>query len=138
MILFIDDEPRYVRSYIEFLEDSGHEAHLETSIDEALRFFLANQDQIGLVILDVMLPPGELFTAAETEDGLRTGVHLFKKLREESRQLPIIILANVSSKAVEDAFVNQPFCRFLRKVNTFPFELVQEVENMLQTGLSGD
>ena len=131
MILFVDDEERPINTFMDELRLSGYDVHLETTIDGALRYFRTNLDQIQLVVLDIMMPYGEVFTAAETEGGLRTGVRMYKKLREESGQLPVIIFTNVSAQPVEEAFADQPRCSFLKKIDCFPFEFREEVASML-------
>jgi CheY-like chemotaxis protein len=138
MILFVDDEERPINTFMEELTRSGYDVKLETTIEGALRYFRANFDQIQLVVLDIMMPYGEVFSAAETEGGLRTGVRLYKKLREESRELPVIIFTNVSAQPIEEAFSDQPRCRFLTKIDFFPFEFREEVASMLSRSPSGD
>ena len=56
MILFVDDEERWIRVFMEELRRFGYDVHLETSVDRALGFFRANSDEIQLVVLDIMIP----------------------------------------------------------------------------------
>ena len=132
MILFVDDEERWIRVFMEELRRFGYDVHLETSVDRALGFFRANSDEIQLVVLDIMMPHGDTFSAEETEDGRRTGLHVYKRFREREPDLPVIIFTNVSAQPVEEAFASQPKCRFLKKIDYFPFEFKEEIASILQ------
>jgi len=46
--------------------------------------------------------------------------------------LPILILTNVSDPRVAARFQGQEKCRFLRKEDYLPFELVEEVKRFLE------
>ena len=138
MILFVDDERRPIMPYMEELERSGYEVHLETSADDALNFVRSNAGRIDLIVLDIMMPYGKGFTADETEEGRRTGVHLFRRLRQENGKVPVIVFTNVSARPVEEAFAGKPACRFLRKIDYFPFELREEVVTMLNAARSAE
>lgn len=137
MILFVDDEERPIKTFMEELSRSNYAVHLETDVDRALEYFRANVDKIELLVLDIMMPHGESLTAEETDNGRRTGVRLFKKFREENRNLPIIVFTNVSAQPVEEAFADMPRCRFLKKIDYFPFEFKEEAVAMLAAGGSG-
>lgn len=132
MILMIDDEHREAGSYVEELEYSGFRVHFEKDVDRALRFVTENIQEIELLILDIMMPPGRTLAQSATRNGLRTGVELFHRIREISTSLPIIVLTNVSDQAVEATFLRKANCRFLRKEDQLPFELVEEVRNFLK------
>jgi len=131
MILMIDDEPHYVKTYIDELEFSGYQVKLEKDVDAGFKFLTENKDQIQLVILDIMMSPGRLLAEVDTQNGLRTGVYLFDRIRALAPDLPILILTNVSDPRVAARFQGQEKCRFLRKEDYLPFELVEEVKRFL-------
>lgn len=133
MILFVDDESRYVDSYIQELKSPPHNYEVEyyNEVDTALEFLGSHLDQIELLILDIILPPGSAFEDVDTESGLRTGVAFFERARAMRPDLPVIILTNVSDEQVREGFISKDKCTYLRKEDYYPFELCAEVEQML-------
>jgi DNA-binding response OmpR family regulator len=131
MILFIDDEPAYVGSYVDELRDAGYEVVIERGVDAAIEFVAAKKSEIELIVLDIMMPPGATFKAIDTSMGLRTGVHLYDWLRHNGSTHPVIILTNVEKPEVEQKFVDEKSCMVLHKGQCLPFELVDHVKAML-------
>ena len=80
MILFVDDEKRRMKSYIDELKLSGYEVEIKSDVDSALDFFNKNHKQIELLILDIMMPSGNTFENVDTKYGLRTGISLYEKI----------------------------------------------------------
>lgn len=131
MILMIDDEPRHMDSYRRELEYSGYDVEYFTSVDEALRALPARQEQVELMILDIMMPPGAAFKDVDTQEGLRTGERLFERVRATLPNLPVMILTNVSRARLEGRFKRERACRLLQKEEYLPFELAEEVEKLI-------
>lgn len=131
MILMIDDEPEYTITYKDELELSGYQVEFVRDVDSALEFFEKHRGQIELVILDIMMSPGRALADVDTQNGLRTGVPLFDRIRELAPGLPILILTNVSDEKVAAHFRRKENCRFRRKEDYLPFELVKEVTEFL-------
>jgi len=131
MILFVDDEPREMSSYVEELRFSGYEVAYESDVDSALKFFAANLDNLDLVILDIMMPPGEALKNRDTEFGLRTGIYMYREFRVQSPDLPVIILTNVSDVQVARFFHQEAKCIFLPKEDVLPYELAEQVAAVL-------
>ena len=138
MILFVDDEPWYVDSYVQELKLSGYDVHFQNcqdGMDTAAEFFERNERQVELLILDIIMPPGSTFQNTDTEMGLRTGVAFFEQARAVRPDLPVIILTNVSDEHVRERFISEDKCLYLCKEDYYPFELCTEVEQLL-TGSS--
>jgi DNA-binding NtrC family response regulator len=133
MILFVDDEQREMDSfYLELqMQLSANKVVFINKVDEALKFFKENIDQIQLLILDIMMPPGAEYKNVDTQQGLRTGVKFFETVRAEAPDLPIIIFTNVTEPRVADDFMKQKKCQFFRKENYAPAELAEEVLKIL-------
>lgn len=132
MILFIDEEPKWVEVYQRELRDSGYQVVPATSTDEALSLLSAHQDQVELIILDIMMPAGPALRDANTERGRRTGVFLYRELRRLAPDVPFIILTNVSDPEVEKAFEKEDRCRFIHKYEYLPHEVREIAQSMLQ------
>lgn len=131
MILFIDDEGRRMDSYVRELELSKYDVSFQYNVDVSLAFFEKNLPQIDLIILDIMMPPGSSFKDVDTNLGLRTGVRFYEKIRQKAPELPVIILTNVSDEQLAERFREEEKCRFLRKEDYLPFELVQQVDEVI-------
>ncbi len=149
MILYIDDEPRYVASFIEELEYEFGEDNIKltSNTDKAISCFKQNSKKIKIVILDIMMPSGRAFKDEPTKEGLLTGFFLYQYIRTSHHNLPIIIFTNISEDYifinVDDNLdiakiinqikldIDKNKALFLLKENVFPCELVEEVNKML-------
>ena|SRR5712691_788518 len=136
MILFVDDEPRYVDSYVQELKMSGFDVSLQTSADSAFKFLEENKGKteplvLDLMIVDVMMPSGKTLKDANTQDGLRTGVRLYERMRAQLPDLPVLVLTNVSDPEVERMFAKERNCLFLRKDQCLPFELAERIKELI-------
>ncbi|MDJ0599129.1 MAG: response regulator [Crocosphaera sp.] len=134
MILIVDDEPGRMEVYIEELELSNYEVELAENIDEAIEYFEERQEEIEFLILDIMMRSGKLSKEKGTNDGLRTGIVFYNKIRKNNKSLPIIIfsnLAKIDDQEVEQEIQNNPKSKFVQKIDTVPYQLVKEVKEML-------
>lgn len=131
MILMIDDEPWETESYVDDLKLSGWDVIFKSNVDDGLLFLRENLDQIKLLILDIMMPPGKTLSDVDTQYGLRTGVHLFRQIRMLTPDLPIWFLTNVSDEQVAEQFRQEKNCRFLHKEDFLPVELSEEITRFL-------
>lgn len=131
MILFVDDEGRFMDSYMVELKLEGYAVSFQSDVDSALPFLEESLDDVELLILDIMMPPGRSFQDADTRWGLRTGVLFYERVRELAPHLPVIIFTNVSDEQLEKRFQAEANCRFLRKKDYLPHELVETVEEIL-------
>ena len=131
MILIVDDEERYMEGYLEELQQTGHAYSFQTNVDAALKFFKENLDQIRLLILDIMMPPGNSFGHEETQMGLITGTFFYEEVRRIAPDLPIIILTNVADEKPLASIIEQENCWFYQKPRVLPFELVEIIEALL-------
>ncbi len=132
MILFIDDENRYSQNYIEEIKLSGYEVSYHSNIDGAISFFDKKFKIIKLLILDIMMPPGKSFTLEKAEQGLRTGILVYEKVRSKAPLLPVIILTNVTDEKVNEQFLREKNCFYFLKENYLPSELVKEIKKIFK------
>ncbi|MBL8151992.1 MAG: response regulator [Blastocatellia bacterium] len=131
MILFVDDEEKRMDSYRLILERELEPVCFFNNVDKAMDYFQKEISSIKLLILDIMMPPGDAFKDENTEEGLRTGLNFYDRVRSKTSNLPIIIFTNVTEENVEDHFKADPKCRFLKKSDVFIFELVEEAKKLL-------
>lgn len=131
MILFIDDEPRYVEAYRNELENDGYQVEFIADVDKAISFLSGHRAEVELVILDIMMPSGRALRDADTKKGRRTGVYLYKELRASASSLPFIILTNVSDPEVEKEIEKECDCQFMHKYEYLPYELRDIVQELI-------
>lgn len=132
VILFVDDDRRSVKPYVDELEEAGYTVILEEKVDIAYRKFTRMHTKLVLVVLDLMMPPGKLFGSDPRADlGLRTGELLLDKLRELSSKIPVVVLSNVSNeKRIRDINA-RPHTTFCSKATIFPWQLAETVDQLL-------
>jgi CheY-like chemotaxis protein len=131
LILFVDDELHFVRSYIEELELSGFGVQFCASVDSALEYLAANRGEVKLCIIDIMMPPGTAFAGIDTQSGLMTGNLLYDRIRQEVPGVPLVVLTNRISEEVERKAASHNGCWLFHKDQCFPFELANHVRNIL-------
>ena len=135
MILFIDDEVnRGIKCYIEELEFSDYEVITKQDVDSAFKFLQDNFDKIRLIILDIMMPPGQLFRNHDTNDGITTGMSFYQKIRKISEEIPIIIFTNYTGQEVKNKIGIDENSIYLYKSDYLPYELVEKIQDKLRTG----
>ena len=94
-ILFIDDEPEFVRPQVIALEDAGYEVTLGPDPDKAVA--LLQEQDFDLIILDLIMPPRREERGDQELDFAETGVKLHQEIRDELGlvDIPIVFLSVV-------------------------------------------
>jgi len=125
MILLVDDEAARMASHVDELELSGYRVAQATTVAE-LRLFIQGSETPDAVLLDVMMPPGDL---ANARDGLRTGIALLDEIRKRWPEVPVIVLTNVSDTGILSA-AEQSGARVVHKINALPRDLPELVRSI--------
>lgn len=105
-ILFIDDEPEFVRPQVTMLEEEDYEVVLEP--DPVTALDLLRQNAFDLIILDLIIPPSQPLEGNEEEDWelafSNTGMDLHREIRERMgvRDIPIIFLSVVRDQELRN------------------------------------
>ena len=135
LILCVDDELNLLDSYIRELE-FDYRVERISDIQKLFEFLIDNYSEIKLLILDVMMPPGNIDEQYDknTDKGMKTGLILYEIIREKYPKLPIIVFTNVT-KNEDDQIVKQiaedSQARFLQKEDYLPFELSEEIKSFI-------
>jgi len=132
MILFIDDEPRRVKPYIEELKLSGYQVEFKDNVDDALIFWEERKQDLELIVLDIMMPTGDNCDASapkEAECGLETGIYFYNKYLK-SQGVPVILFTHSVDAKIPDNEDNHVY--LLKKLDYLPYEFVQKVEAILK------
>ena len=119
VILVVDDE-NYARLLTKtILERAGFEVITASDGQEAIDTFHGNDDTIGLIVLDLRLP-------------IKTGAQVYKELRAEYPELPIIISSGRDRQMVGKEFPDDPLMSFVQKPYQ-PTNLISTARSLLNT-----
>ncbi len=131
-ILLIDDEKLPMDYYIRAFKMKKFEVKQCFDPDSAIEYARQNKPRPKAIILDIMMSPGKKYTNEDTDNGLKTGILLYKDLRDYYPQVPIIFLTNVSSPQIPRlASETTETLAVIQKIDYPPFELVERVEEMI-------
>lgn len=129
-ILLIDDEEMPANYYVQAFEMEGVKVSRAKSTDEALD--LAQKDgPFDMIIIDIMMPPGERLANLDTQDGLTSGIALYEMLAAICPNVPAIFLSNVRNQNILDQAARETKLTVLSKFDYHPFKLVDYVISRL-------
>jgi len=132
-ILFIDDEPYFVRSLIEALEDEGYEVDKAVNGTEAIEKL--EESVPDLIVLDIIMPTGE--RVSDPHGGMRTGLRDHEIIRDKmGLKVPIIFVT-----VVEDPNAHRAIRQLERRYGieksailvkpVLPTELIEQVKGFI-------
>jgi DNA-binding NarL/FixJ family response regulator len=127
MIYMVDDK---AGGYPDELKLSGFNIMSEADVDLALEFFEANHERIDLLILDIMMAPGESFEHERTLAGRRTGIFFYERVRRTAPDMPVIVLTVLAREGLVEKFSKEKLCWLYYKREVLPHELVEEVRRI--------
>jgi CheY-like chemotaxis protein len=127
----VDDDKRRMQSYVQELQFFDYNVNFKADVDEALDFFENNHEQLELVILDIMMPTGNSFSNDRSDNGLRTGICFYERIRSQKQNLPVIILTNISSTELLEIKLTETL--ICEKTLTIPFQFAEIVRDFLQS-----
>jgi len=121
-ILFVDDEDWSVKPYFEKLRDRGCEVDLAVDGDGALAHL--QQQRYDLVVLDIMLPPGEKM--GRGVEPRKTGEVLLRRLRagelpklKTAAEVPVMVLTAVTDQKLADKLQELNVAHIFQKPASF-------------------
>jgi CheY-like chemotaxis protein len=128
-ILVLDDDILPTRYYIYALElRNWNVVHKQRTEDAISSWELSPP---ALLILDVMMPPGRPFEKMDTEDGLITGLYVYRQFRTAYESTPVVVLTHALSAG--KLFQSDSLLKVVRKAYCSPIRLADLVEQMLST-----
>lgn len=94
-VLYVDDEAdsEKMASKFEMMCSMGVEAIPVTHVDAVLPKIKEMGDEIKLLVLDIIMPPEDVYSLEETSGGTSTGIRLLKDIRDSYKTLPILIVS---------------------------------------------
>jgi DNA-binding response OmpR family regulator len=97
-ILYAEDEQWLLDGIRDGLTAMGYQVVPASDGSQALE--MVRTRQFDLLLLDIMMPPGNLINEGDAAYGRRTGVEVCKIVRKEQPQLPIICLTVVMDRQI--------------------------------------
>jgi CheY-like chemotaxis protein len=128
-IFVVDDDVKRISSYVEFLKQSGYAVILETDSTAVIPRFKEKKNEIDLIILDMMMPAEDQLKE-ETNYGRSTGLFLLIKIREISKEVPIMILTVVRDASLKEETTKYGATPYLEKP-IMPSRLVEEIKKKI-------
>lgn len=137
-ILFIDDDRRRMKLYVDELVRNGHEVVFEETVDRALATF-RSRDDFDVVVLDISMDPGNEYRFEDTGGGTRTGLPLYDTIRKERPELKIVVLTNVPTLRLASHFEKDSdrLWRLVHKPDVLPRQFTSFIGEFL-TGKNGE
>lgn len=128
----IDEETKRSKAIKDYLEESGFEVLFFYSVDRSYEFIKCNIGNIDLIILDIMMPDGDLFADELTENGLLTGYLYYNKLRQEfGYSIPVIVYTAINRDEIINNLKSQENTSVFRKP-TRPSTIVSEIIKLIK------
>ncbi|HWB38883.1 MAG TPA: response regulator [Candidatus Saccharimonadales bacterium] len=124
-IAIIEDETSIAQMYEFKFKQAGYDVQYATTGDDAVK--LIAEMRPNLILLDLMLP------------GM-TGEQILQKVRAEDwgKDIKVIVLTNTSAEAAPDELNTLGISRYVIKAQNTPAQLLQTVEEVLNSGESYD
>jgi CheY-like chemotaxis protein len=135
-VLLIDDQASIASYYARVLSLKGFTAIICGSPQSALAKIKQSSRKPVAIVLDIMMPPGQTYGARETDDGLKTGVLLYRDLRPLCPDVPFFVLTNIGDKDILDNFKNEDNVEVLNKLDWTPRALADYVAGKVGPGPS--
>ncbi len=133
-VLFVDDEDWSVTPYFEKLRDHGLIVDLAVNGDEALARL--QQNRYDLVVLDIMLPPGEKM--GENVEPRKAGEVLLRRLRagelpnlKTASNVPVVVLTAVTDQKLSEKIQELEVQEIFQKPASFT-EVTDRILDLLQ------
>lgn len=105
-VLYVDDEAdtEKMASKFEIMRSMGIEAIPVTQVDAVLPKIEELGDEIKLLVLDIIMPPEDVYSLEETNGGTGTGIRLLKDIRNSYKTLPILIVSIRRTGEIENQY----------------------------------
>jgi CheY-like chemotaxis protein len=133
MILFVDDDMIYIQDYLDELSDD-YAVHHENSIDKAFEFIIENSQRIKLLVLDMMIPSGNLLKDKDNDNGRRTGRLFIEELKKkiDLTLFPIVFFTHVNIQNLHSE-VGGIYFQKLQKEDFTPYQFSLKVIEILDS-----
>jgi CheY-like chemotaxis protein len=129
MILWIEDDADSLKGIILPLTKDGYKVEIAGNANEALVYLEKSSTEIELIILDLILPTGDL-KPISGEMERYTGLDIIYKLKEKELNIPIIVFTVVESPQLEQTLTKLGVRKILLKGRLLPNQLKKQVDKI--------
>jgi DNA-binding response OmpR family regulator len=113
-VLLVEDDIDYTWGIEQRLKMNKYEVIRVTTAKQA--WDKLKSEHFDRVIIDIMMPSDGLFTYNETDQDLKTGILLCKKIREEyDKKIKLVAFTNRQEESIKDEFLKAGGNTFIRK-----------------------
>jgi len=127
-VLFVDDDAKRGGSLADFLQEE-YKVLLVDKTGDALKLIREGMNDIDLVILDIMMPPGEL-GKERTDNARRTGLVLLREIRNASPKIPVVIFTVVRDPQLRAEALRSGAVLYLEKP-MLPSDLISRIDSII-------
>ena len=143
LVLWLDNDPLYIKSYVKALEDRGDNVDIATSVTDAENGLKSHK--YNLIIIDAMIPTmseeEEIeYPPEETDRGLKLGVSFYKRVAEKTNT-PVLAMTVRLDETIRNEFKNAglPEAAFttklaVRKIASF----LEKIDSLTQVEKTSD
>ena len=128
-ILVLDDDAKRISSHVELLQDEGYPVIIEYDTAKMVPRFQQDKDKIALIVLDMMMPPGN-YTREETDYARKTGIAVLKDIRNISKDVLVIVLSVLGDNGLRKEATSLGISEYLEKPIR-PSELIRVIRKTL-------
>jgi|APSaa5957512622_1039677.scaffolds.fasta_scaffold243357_2 CheY-like chemotaxis protein len=126
-ILFIDDEQWLMSGIVDSLSDSYNVVKARTG-DDGLKIIESGNHDIALILLDIMMPEGQIISTHDR--GRTSGVKVVSILKEMGATIPIVCYTGLNDREVHEQLVELGVNTVISK-RTLPSKLERVIQRVL-------
>lgn len=134
IVMLIDDDQEAMKYYILAIKQEGFELVHIKNPDETISYFnKPTHEKPDIVILDIMLPPGEVFANyPDVDEGLRSGILLYRRIKDQCENIPFVVLTNLRNpQTISDLKDLSSDILIFHKDETTPFDLTDHIKGVI-------
>jgi CheY-like chemotaxis protein len=95
LVLYVDDEANTEKmaSKFEILKDEGIDVAAVTRVSDVLPEIARLGNAVNLIVLDLIMPPENIYSLGDTDGGTTTGLRLLQDIRNKYSNVPVMIVS---------------------------------------------
>ena len=124
-VLVVDDDRITTQYYVDALMESGFEIVVANSVERFLEY-RSSISQFAVIVMDVMMDPGKVFSFAESSDGMETGILLLRMLADFDYRGCVVALTNTRRPSAVKK-IHALKVAYINKQDLPPFDFADQI-----------